>query len=288
MNTHSNSDVGRLDLCAHTGGEPLSNFPLGNTPYVEYAQMDKLVSLQRMRTAAKTEPSFIIVSQLKELLFKLLHAELTTVRSEIAGDDVAAAVWTTRRVHRVQHLLLACWEPLSALTPGEFAQLRNVLGTASGVQSFTYRRLEFLLGNKDPAMVTPHRRTAQYEEVLDQLRQPSVYDETLRMLKRRGFDVPDAVLERDLTTPYVPDSGVEAVWRTIYLTQARYVRLHELAEALTEISYLFARWRSTHLLTVRRLIGDKPGSGGTAGVSWLRRINEHVFFPELWSVRSTL
>ncbi|MGH3686910.1 MAG: tryptophan 2,3-dioxygenase [Pseudonocardiaceae bacterium] len=188
----------------------------------------------------------------------------------------------------MQRVLLSCWEPLSGLTPGEFAGFRDVLGSASGFQSFFYRRLEFLLGNEDPAMVRPHGRAPQYDQVLEQLRGPSIDDEALGALHRRGLGIPRDVLDRDLTEPYRPCEAVEAAWARVYRSPGEHHDLYQLAEAMIEVAYLFARWRSTHLLTVQRLLGDKPGTGGTSGVAWLRSINEHRFFPELWSVRSSL
>jgi tryptophan 2,3-dioxygenase len=250
--------------------------------------MDTLLSLQHPQTDAPTEPGFIILSQVKELLFALLHTEFSAARDQLAADRLDDALWTLRRAGRVQQVLLSCWDPLAALSPDEFASFRDVLGTASGFQSVSYRKLEFLLGNKNPSLANPHRGTPQYEEVLAALHEPSLYDEALRYLARRGRDIPAGVLDRDPSTPYVADEDVAQAWRGIY-AQPRHERdLFLFAEALTDTADQFARWRYTHLLTVQRLLGDKPGTGGTDGASWLRRIAEHRFFPELWSIRSTL
>jgi tryptophan 2,3-dioxygenase len=282
------SDEQRRRLAEHTGGAPCTEFPSGNTPYVEYARMDALLALQHPRTQAPAEPGFIIVSQVKELLFKLLLTEFAAARDLLRADRTGDALRTLGRSAPVQHLLLSCWDVLGTLTPAEFAEFRDVLGSATGFQSFTYRQLEFLLGNKNPAIVAPHRNAPQYEDVLNQLRQPSLYDEALALLARRGLDIPSEVLHGDPTRPYRPHPAVEAAWRAVYRDPARHHDLHQIAEALMEASHLFARWRYTHLLVVQRLLGDKPGSGGSAGVAWLRGISEHRFFPELWSVRSTL
>ena len=282
------SDERRRTLTELTGGQPWTEFPPGATPYVAYAEMDALLSLQRPRTAAPTEPAFIIVSQIKELLFKLLHTELESTRDELAADRIDQALWTLRRAERAQRLLLSCWEVLSALSPTEFAQFRDVLGQASGFQSYSYRRLEFLLGNKNPAMIAPHRNTEHFDEVLGQLRQPSLYDEVLGVLARNGLEIPAEVLDRDVAAPYAPHEQVEAAWRRVYRESDKYRELFLLGEALTDVADQFARWRYTHLVTVQRMLGAKPGTGGTGGVAWLAGISERRFFPELWTVRSAL
>jgi tryptophan 2,3-dioxygenase len=270
------------------GGAPGAADPAGQTPYVAYACMDTLLSLQHPQTDAATEPGFIILSQVKELLFKLLCTEFSTARDYIGDDRLHDALWTLRRSSRVQQVLLSCWDALSALAPGEFASFRGVLGYASGFQSFSYRRLEFLLGNKDPALVRPHRQTPQHASVLEQLHQPSLYDAVLRYLSRQGLDIPQPVLDRDFALPYQPQQVVQEAWETVYRQPDRYQELFLLGEALTDTACLFARWRYTHLLTVERLLGAKQGTGGTTGVPWLSAIAGHRFFPELWSVRSVL
>jgi tryptophan 2,3-dioxygenase len=270
-------------------GCPLSaGSPQGTTPYAHYARMDDLLALQHPLSSAETEPGFIIMSQVKELLFKLLHTELTTVRDQLAKDRLSDALWTLRRSARVQQVLLVSWETFSVLSPVEFAEFRDVLGSASGFQSAGYRRLEFLLGNKNPAMAEPHRNTVGYDAVVGQLHEPSLYDAALALLARRGLLTPDDSPARDATRPYRSGAEVEEAWRAVYRDPVRHHDLHLLAEALMDTADQFARWRYTHLVTVQRMLGAKPGTGGTEGVAWLARISEHRFFPELWSVRSTL
>lgn len=270
-------------------GCPLSaGFPPGTTPYAHYARMDDLLALQHPLSPADTEPGFIIMSQVKELLFKLLHTEFSTARELLGKDRLDEALWTLRRSARVQQVLLVSWETFSVLSPTEFAEFRDVLGSASGFQSAGYRRLEFLLGNKNPAMAGPHRDTVGYDLVLSQLREPSLYDEALALLARRGLLVPDDRADRDPVEPYRAGPEVEDAWRAVYQQRARHHDLYLLAEALMDTADQFARWRYTHLVTVQRMLGAKPGTGGTDGVSWLARISEHRFFPELWSVRSAL
>ncbi|MFE9775392.1 tryptophan 2,3-dioxygenase [Streptomyces sp. NPDC005931] len=270
-------------------GCPLSaGSPPGTTPYAQYARMDELLALQHPLSSARTEPGFIIMSQVKELLFKLLNIELTAARDQLAEDRLADALWTLRRAARVQQVLLVSWETFSVLSPAEFAEFRDVLGTASGFQSAGYRRLEFLLGNKNPAMTEPHRSTAGHDAVVGQLHEPSLYDAALALLARRGLLTPGDCPDRDTTRPYRSGAEVEEAWRSVYRDPVHHHDLHLLAEALMDTADQFARWRYTHLVTVQRMLGDKPGTGGTEGVAWLARISEHRFFPELWSVRSTL
>ncbi|MEU5525247.1 tryptophan 2,3-dioxygenase family protein [Streptomyces sp. NPDC047860] len=268
---------------------PLSaGSPSGTTPYAHYARMDELLGLQHPLSSARTEPGFIIMSQVKELLFKLLHTEFSTARDQLADDLLDDALWTLRRAARVQQVLLVSWETFSVLSPVEFAEFRDVLGSASGFQSAGYRRLEFLLGNKNPAMTAPHRNTAGYDAVVGQLHEPSLYDAALALLARRGLLAPDEATDRDVTRPYRAGAEVEEAWRAVYRDPVRHRDLHLLAEALMDTADQFARWRYTHLVTVQRMLGAKPGTGGTEGVAWLAGISEHRFFPELWSVRSTL
>ncbi|KRV48160.1 tryptophan 2,3-dioxygenase [Wenjunlia vitaminophila] len=259
-----------------------------NSAYTAYASVDTVLSLQHPRTNAPTEHGFLILTQVKELLFKLLHTELNTARDYLMADRLDDVLWTLRRANRVQQMLLSCWEWFSALAPGEFASFRDVLGPASGFQSFSYRRLEFLLGNKNPQLAKLHQRTPQYAEVLAALNEPSLYDEVLRYMARRGHAVPPTLLERDFSVPYEPDAKVAEAWRLVYEQPGEDHGMFLLGEALVDTASLFARWRYTHLLTVQRVLGDKRGTGGTDGAPWLSRIAEHRFFPELWSMRSTM
>ena len=177
------------------------------TAYSEYAAMDTLLSLQHPLTEEPTEAGFIILSQVKELLFKLLYIEFAAARGNLAADRLDEALWTLRRALRVQHVLLSCWDALAAMSP-----IREILGTASGFQSSSYRQLEFVLGNKNPSLAGPHRDTAKYAEVLADLQTPSLYDEAIRYLARRGVDIPAELIERDVTVPYEPSEQIEAAW----------------------------------------------------------------------------
>ncbi|MET9826860.1 tryptophan 2,3-dioxygenase family protein [Streptomyces sp. NPDC006349] len=270
--------------CPYGGGTGTSP----PTAYAGYAEMDALLALQHPRTSAATEPGFIIMSQVMELLFELLRTEFTAARNRLSEDAVDEALWTLRRAVRVQQVALSSWDFFSAMTPMEFAEFRDSLGAASGFQSASYRRLEFLLGNKNPQMVQPHLNASSHEVVVRQLHEPSLYDAVLLLLRRRGLPVADTVLSRPVDASYEPDASVEQAWREVYEKRAAHHSLFLLGEALTDVAESFARWRYTHLTVVQRVLGGKPGTGGTDGVAWLERISGHRFFPELWSARSCL
>jgi tryptophan 2,3-dioxygenase len=264
----------------------------GTTPYAEYGRVEELLSLQHPRTDAPAEMTFYVMGQqVNELMFKLLYVELDRARALIRAGDVAGSVWVLRRVASVQRAHLGTWEVLSTLTPNEYNAFRDSLGDASGFQSYGYRKLEFILGNKVPEMARPYRRQPNvYPEVVEALHSPSLYDEVIGLLKRRGADIPDEVSSRtDFSQPYRAHEAVEAAWRRVYAAPDGHRELHLLGESLMDVAFQFSRWRYTHLLTVERLLGTKPGTGGTSsGVGWLQRIADHRFFPELWSVRTTL
>ncbi|MGC5665108.1 tryptophan 2,3-dioxygenase [Micromonospora sp. WMMD723] len=266
----------------------LDDHTVPSTAYAAYAHMDALLTLQHPQTRAAAEPGFIIMSQVMELLFKLLHIEFAAARDQLSRDGVAEALWTLRRAVRVQQAALSSWDFFSAMTPGEFAEFRDVLGEASGFQSASYRRLEFLLGNKNPHMVKPHRGKHSSAAVQGQLQEPSLYDAVLGVLRRRGMAIVDEVFTRAADEPYEPHGSVEQAWREVYADPVRHHDLYLLGESLMDVAESFARWRYTHLTVVQRILGGKSGTGGTEGVPWLTRISEHRFFPELWSMRTSL
>ncbi|MFI1223576.1 MULTISPECIES: tryptophan 2,3-dioxygenase [unclassified Streptomyces] len=274
-----------------TDGEPVLDFSVGrvnenSTPYIDYHSVDVLLSLQHPRTEEPAELTFYITGQVQELLFKLLFTEINRVRDLLFDDRIDDALRYLRRIERVQHVLISCWEPVSTLTPKEFANFRDELGAASGFQSYMYRQLEFSLGNKTRRLAEAYRAVPWlYEQVTSVLEAPSLYDATLSLLHRRGR-VPEKCVPVEYAEPYEPNLLVEEAWGAIYRSPEEDPQLHALAEALSELNYQYSRWRTTHLLTVERIMGHKPGTGGTLGVEWLRRVAEHRFFPELWSVRT--
>lgn len=261
----------------------------GGNPFVNYVGSDVLLSLQHPRTDSGAEPSFLITSQVMELLFWLTHTEALRARSLLDSDSVTPALRTLRRLRHVCSILNNTWDLLSSISPTEYAEFRDQLSDGSGFQSYMYRHMEFLLGNKNPLMVDVHRFDENtHRDLLRTLAEPSLYDAALRLLWRRGLPVPHSSVERDWSKPYQEQEAVVDVWQAVYLEPDKYGDLCELAEALVDLAYDLARWRYSHLLTAERLLGSKAGTGGTSGVRWLQQMAEHRFFPELWSVRSKL
>ncbi|MER7793305.1 tryptophan 2,3-dioxygenase family protein [Streptomyces sp. NPDC097640] len=283
------SDAERNVRVMESDGDPITDFTGASTPYIDYQSIDVLLSLQRPRSDAPAELTFYVMGQVKELLFKLIYEELERTRALLDGDSVAEAAVNLRRLRRVVELLNGTWNVLSTLTPNEFNGFRDVLGSASGIQSYMYRMVEYALGNKVAALALPHRQVPHvHAQVQRALHEPSVYDAALRLLARHETPLPPSVLDRDFSQPYEPNGAVERAWAEVYRGKAATDPLPQLAEALMDVAEGFSRWRSLHLLTVERIIGFKPGTGGTEGAGWLRRVAEHRFFPELWTSRGLL
>lgn len=255
--------------------------------YVSYARMDELHELQRPRSDARGELNFILLSHVKELLFRAVTNDLDTARHALGRDDVPDACLALSRATRTQRVLVACWESLNGMSADEFVAFRHVLNDASGVQSFAYRTLEFVMGNRPR-----HQVEAAYRDghplLRAELARPSLYDATLQHLARQGFPIPADCVEKPPAQQHEPSARVEDVWLEIYRHPDRHPAAHRLAECLLEVAYQFSHWRATHLLVVERMLGGKSGTGGSDGAPWLRTINEHRFFPELWTFRTRL
>jgi tryptophan 2,3-dioxygenase len=283
------SDAERRARAQATGGEPVLDFGVDRSPYIEYGEFDTLLSLQKPRSASRHELLFITSGQLMELLFKLMTHELSHVQDRLRADDVPEAIVTLGRVIRIEEVLVKAWDMVGTITSDQFVEFRDELGAASGFQSPGHRELEFLLGNKDPEMLRPHRGSPDTYATLERgLAEPSVYDDALALLARRGYAVAPEHLGRDLAAPYQPHPSVEDAWLAVYADGGPSDDLHRLAEALTHVADLWKQWRHRHLVTVARVIGQKPGTGGTSGVEWLRRVSELEVFPELWTMRTRL
>jgi tryptophan 2,3-dioxygenase len=258
-------------------------------PYVSYACTDELQEMQFPASDSPLELSFILITQVKELLFRMLYVELDTARGYVREANLADACQALARANRVQRVLFASWEPLAGMSASDFVDFRQALGEASGRQSFMYRALEFIMGNKDEGSLDYLREYAPLHSILEhEVGAPSLYDEVVAHLHRNVRPVGKALLHHDAARQYVASRGVELAWLDVYREPAKHRAECLLAEALTELAFQFSQWRATHLLVVERMIGSKPGTGGTEGVEWLRRINEHRFFPELWSVRTRI
>ena len=255
--------------------------------YVTYARMDELHELQRPRSGARGELNFILISDVKELLFRAVSDDLDQARHALQNDDVSGTCVALARATRTQRVLVACWESMNGMSVDEFVAFRHVLNDASGVQSFAYRCLEFAMGNRPPGHVESAYADG-YESLHVELSKPSLYDATLQYLARQGFAIPARCVEKPPTQQHQPDTLVEDVWLEIYRDPHRYPEAHRLAESLLEVAYQFSHWRAAHLLVVERMLGGKSGTGGSDGAAWLREINEHRFFPELWTFRTRL
>ena len=257
--------------------------------YSSYLDLDRILAAQHPASGAHDEMLFIVVHQASELWLKLCLHELTAARECIVADTLRPAFKMLARVSRVMEQLVHAWDVLSTLTPSEYTAMRPHLGASSGFQSFQYREIEFLLGNKNPVMLRPHaHHPARLAEVEAELHAPSLYDESIRLLARRGFAIDAVQLERDWSTPRPTSTSVEAAWLAVYRDPAAHWALYELAEELVDLEDAFRQWRFRHVTTVERVIGFKSGTGGTAGVPYLRRMLETTLFPELWKVRTDL
>lgn len=257
--------------------------------YGDYLQLDAILNAQKPLSPAHDELLFIVQHQTSELWMKLMLHELTAAVRNIASDELNPAFKQLARVSRIMEQLVHAWDVLATMTPPEYSAIRPYLGHSSGFQSFQYRCIEFSLGNKNAAMLKPHAHSAErLAMVRAAYEAPSLYDECLRLLARRGIDVPASHLERDWTQPYAANEGVEQAWLQVYRNPKAHWDLYQLAEELTDLEDAFRLWRFRHLTTVERVIGFKRGTGGTGGVSYLRKMLDVVLFPEIWTLRTAL
>ncbi|MEX2219682.1 MAG: tryptophan 2,3-dioxygenase [Phycisphaerales bacterium] len=259
--------------------------------YSGYLHLGQLLSAQHPLSDPPhhDEMLFIIQHQTSELWFRLVIHELRAALGFLRADQLEPCFKVLARVKLIQQQLFNQWSVLATLTPSEYAQFRGVLGPASGFQSLQYRIVEFLLGNKEPAMLQFHRHRPEDAAQLDEaLKTPSLYDEFLRYLSRRGLPVPREVVERDVTQPHEPHPGVVAVFKAVYGEPEKWWDAYEMCEKLVDVDEQFALWRFRHVKTVERIIGYKRGTGGSSGVPFLRKLVELSFFPELWAVRTEI
>ena len=277
---------------SHAGveGEGDIHWDLGESlSYGDYLHLDKLLGAQAPLSAHHDEMLFIIMHQASELWMKLCIHELRAAIEHIRRDDLGPAFKMLARVSRVQIQLAQSWDVLSTMTPADYSAFREALGKSSGFQSHQYRTLEYLIGNKNPALIEVHRKAPElYAQLHEALHSPSLYDESLRLLARRGFPVPAHALDRDWSQPYQENAQVTDAWLAVYRNVEEHWDLYELAEKLVDLDQRFQLWRFAHLKTVERIIGYKRGTGGTSGVSYLAKAMELRFFPELWSVRTSM
>jgi tryptophan 2,3-dioxygenase len=257
--------------------------------YGDYLQIDRILAAQQPLSPAHDEMLFIIQHQTSELWMKLMLHELQAAMAHIAQDQLPAAFKMLARVSKIMEQLVHAWDVLATMTPPEYSAMRPYLGQSSGFQSFQYRCIEFALGNKNAAMLKPHAHSAERLALVQATYEaPSLYDQALRLLARRGIAVPASHLERDWTQGYVPSPEVESAWLQVYRAPDAHWDLYQLGEELTDLEDAFRLWRFRHVTTVERVIGFKRGTGGTGGVSYLRKMLDVVLFPEIWTLRTAL
>jgi len=257
--------------------------------YGDYLRLDQLLSAQTPLSEQHDEMLFIVIHQSSELWLKLASHELNRALTCVRKDDFGPAFKVIARVKQIFIQLTQSWNILSTLTPADYLQFRDELGRSSGFQSAEYRKLEFLLGNKNKDMLKVHKSNPDVYQALDVLlNQASLYDEVIQALVRAGFEIDDAQVNRDFTQPYTTNASVLAAWLEVYQRPEEHFELYELAEKLVDIEDAFQQWRFKHMYTVQRIIGQKQGTGGSSGVAFLKRALDVSFFPELLEVRTHL
>ncbi|WP_298830393.1 tryptophan 2,3-dioxygenase [uncultured Piscinibacter sp.] len=257
--------------------------------YGDYLKLDAVLNAQAPLSPDHNEMLFIVQHQTSELWMKLMLHELSAAVGCIARDELGSAFKMLARVSKIMEQLVHAWDVLATMTPPEYSAIRPYLSNSSGFQSWQYRCIEFMLGNKNAAMLKPHaHRPDLLAKVEAAWRAPSLYDESLRLLARRGIAVPASHLERDWTLPYAASDAVEQAWLTVYRDPQHHWDLYQLGEELTDLEDAFRLWRFRHVTTVERVIGFKRGTGGTSGVGYLRRMLDVVLFPEIWKLRTDL
>lgn len=257
--------------------------------YSRHLQTEQLLSAQVPVSDKPDEMLFIIMHQTMELWLKLVLHEAKLAVAALRADDLPAAFKTLDRIATIQRHMINSWEVLATLTPHDFMTFRGYLRKASGFQSWQYRELEFLLGNKREDLTIVHQEDREiHQHLMQALASPSLYDEVLQLLARKGFEVPASHLERDWSKPYERSDAIEDIWLAIYSDVHAHWDLFTLGEKITALEYYFQEWRFKHLKTVSRVIGHKPGTGGSSGVNYLQKALSLSFFPELWSMRTRM
>ncbi|WP_417843258.1 tryptophan 2,3-dioxygenase [Thalassospira sp.] len=257
--------------------------------YGDYLSLDAILTAQHPKSDAHDEMLFIIQHQTSELWMKLAIREIDAARTAMRAGQLQPAFKMLARISRIFEQLNNAWDVLRTMTPSDYTTFRDALGPSSGFQSWQYRMVEFMLGNRNKAMLKPHAHRPDILAILEgELAKPSLYDEALRLLDQSGVAVPELVLKRDVSDAYQPSDDVITAWQQVYQSPQDHWQLYELAEKLVDFEDYFRRWRFNHVTTVERVIGFKRGTGGTGGVSYLKRMLEVELFPELWRVRTVL
>jgi tryptophan 2,3-dioxygenase len=257
--------------------------------YGDYLQLDAILNAQKPLSPDHNEMLFIVQHQTSELWMKLMLHELTAAMRHIEEDELPDAFKMLARVSQIMAQLVHAWDVLATMTPPEYSAIRPYLAQSSGFQSWQYRCIEFSMGNKNQNMLIPHAHRPDLHEIVEKaFCAPSLYDVSLKLLARRGLAVPAEILERDCRQAYAANNQVEDAWLVVYRNHKKYWDLYQLGEELADLEDAFRLWRFRHLTTVERVIGFKRGTGGTGGVSYLRKMLDVVLFPEIWSLRTSL
>ena len=282
MMTTTPKNYRELEESVHTDLE-------GRMSYGKYLHLPEILNAQHRLSDQHDEMLFIVIHQASELWLKLAGHEVEAAIQNVTDNDFRHAFKVIARVKLILTQLTQSWSILSTLTPVDYLKFRDVLGPASGIQSYCYRKLEFLLGNKNRKLVEVYRHDPEvYEQLNRVLSEPSLYDVVLRKLNNAGFEIDEQILNRDFSLPYEPDVSVQTAWRMIYDDPERHFELYELAEKLVDIEDAFQQWRFKHMYTVQRIIGNRQGTGGSSGVPFLKKAIDISFFPELFSIRTEL
>ena len=283
------TDETRAYAAQATGGEPQVDFAGTSNPYVNYQSIDLLLSLQHPRSQRYDEMCFFVMGQVKELLFRGLHFELFNAQAQLRANEIHNALDILPRAKAIAEYITRSWDRLSTISPEGFNQFRDSLATASGQLSFMVRHVEFILGNKDRRLASAFRNMPHvWPGVEAALNAPSRYDDVIALLARRGHSIDPDSLQRGWSAPYAANASVEQAWLQVYAKPDPDNDLYRLGEALISLADQMSQYRWRHFVSVQRLLGLKPGTGGSAGVAWLRHVTEHRFFPELWSIRTHL
>lgn len=268
---------------------PAYTGPMSDMTYARYLDLDTVLTAQHPLSDQHDEMLFIVIHQTKELWLKQILHEVGLAKRLVRAGELVPAYKSLARVSRIQSVMTQSWDVLATMTPTDYLSFRHRLGTSSGFQSDQFRRLEYLLGLKDPKFLTFHAdRPEAHAGLQAAIEQPSLYDDAVSQLAAQGFDIPEAVLNRDVRQPWTPSPEVEAAWLAVYRDTERYWGLYQLAEKLVDLDDALVTWRHKHVITVERIIGMRPGTGGSAGVSYLTETLKRRAFPELWSLRTSL
>jgi tryptophan 2,3-dioxygenase len=257
--------------------------------YGDYLQLDRLLSSQNRLSDHHDEMLFIIIHQTSELWMKLILHEVNAAKASILANNLEPAFKMLSRVSRIQQQLIQSWDVLSTLTPSEYMEFRGSLGRSSGFQSYQNRLIEFSLGHKKSNVLPIYSHQPDLYAILEKaLQEKSIYDAAIQAMSLRGLSIEKECLDRDWSEDYSANKSVEEAWLTVYRDVSKYWDLYELGEKLVDIEHKQQQWRYNHMITVERIIGHKLGTGGSSGVSYLKQVLDHRFFPELWNIRTKL